>query len=92
LLTAAGVFTTPNRLNGLYDLFIQQLWINIGTFPGKFTSFYRAGRRLAQTAGKAAGRLMGVGNEITVAAVTARQFKHAALNKSDQRPGASQRQ
>ncbi|KJT58852.1 hypothetical protein SEEH3712_19626, partial [Salmonella enterica subsp. enterica serovar Heidelberg str. 622737-12] len=39
--------STPFRLNSLFDLFIQQLWNNIGSISGKFTSFYCAGWRLA---------------------------------------------
>ncbi|ORJ50639.1 hypothetical protein B2M27_08715 [Kluyvera intermedia] len=35
------------RSNSLIDLFFQQLWNNIGSIPGKFTSFYRTRRRLA---------------------------------------------
>lgn len=33
-----------------------------------------------------------MGNEIAIAAVAARQFKHSALNKTHQRPCAGQRQ
>lgn len=33
---------TQNLLNGLFYLFIQQLWNNIGSTGGKFTSFYRS--------------------------------------------------
>lgn len=31
--------STPYQLNSLFDLFIQQLWNNIGSILGKFTSF-----------------------------------------------------
>ena len=65
-------FSTPIRLNGLFDLFIQQLWNNIGSISRKFTSFYGARRWLAQAACEAANRLVCMSNKITAAAVAAR--------------------
>ncbi len=63
MATAAGVLSTPFRLNSLFDLFIQQLWNNIGNISGRLRLFTARDGGWHKLHAKAAHGLMRMGNK-----------------------------